>query len=207
MDDPDIANLAKKLNIDGDLKKDESGTNPYSKMSLKAVEDDARRGIDLAKQELESRKIKEDEVEEDIPEDITTGGIATHTFTSKKGNKYEKKDGVWYDSKGKKVTNTYQVKAAEKGQVKVKEEKVTEKKKPVVIDEVDTTKSPIGKIQVNPPKTPLTTDDVNALTQLEQKMLNDKRNYKDMSETEQGAYARAKLKTKIKVKRINIQRS
>jgi len=38
--------------------------------------------------------------------------------------------------------------------------------------------------------------DVNELTQLEQKMLNDKRNYEDMSETEQGAYARAKLKTK-----------
>ena len=42
--------------------------------------------------------------------------------------------------------------------------------------------------------------DVNELTQLEQKMLNDKRNYEDMSETEQGAYVRAKLKTKIKGK-------
>ena len=88
--------------------------NPYKKMSLKAVQENARIGVDLAKVELARRESEVGEKKEgDVPEFESID--VEKTFTSKKGSVYDKRDGVWYSKGGKKVTNTYIIKAAEKG--------------------------------------------------------------------------------------------
>ena len=49
-------------------------------------------------------------------------GRPSDTFVSKKGNKYNKVDGVWVDESGVKVTNNFKLKAIEKGIEKQKVE-------------------------------------------------------------------------------------
>ncbi len=44
-------------------------------------------------------------------------GEPTHTFTSKKGNYYEKIGGKWYNEEGQEITNRFVVGAAERGKV------------------------------------------------------------------------------------------
>jgi len=79
------------------------------------------------------------------------------TFVSKKGNVYNKVDGIWYDEAGKKVTNTFKLKAIEKG---VKE-KVVEPVEPKEVVEPDRLKieRPEAKITKLPVKRKLKAGD------------------------------------------------
>jgi len=68
------------------------------------------------------------QIEPEVKAAEPTAAVEEFEFVSKKGNRYTKTNDIWYNAKGNKVSNPYQLRALEKGKVIVVPRPVTEVK-------------------------------------------------------------------------------